>query len=110
MSVCEILREGSTVRVALGEKLSATEVPALQEALKGEIAAGARELVIDMTSTRLIDSTGIGLLIATNNSLAAAQGTVRVHHVTQDIFALLRSMRLIDRLHVTAAEKESPHG
>ena len=110
MSVCEILREGPRAQVALLGKLTAAEVPELQAALKGEIATGATDLLIDMAATTLIDSTGIGLLIAISNSLAPVQGKVQVRNVLPDIFGLLRSMRLVDRLHVTAAEKDSTHG
>lgn len=110
MSVCEILREGPRAQVALSAKLTATEVPDLQAALKGEIAAGATEVVIDMAATTLIDSTGIGLLIAISNSLVPVQGKVQVLNVLPDIFSLLRSMRLVDRLHVTATGKGPSHG
>ncbi len=110
MSVCEILREGANVCVILHGKLTATEAPELQAALKAELAAGATEVVVDLAATTLIDSTGIGLLIATHNSLGAAQGNIKVINAGPDIFGLLRSMRLVDRLRVTAAGKETTNG
>ena len=110
MSEYAIHREGPRARVALAEKLTATEVPGLQAALKAEIAAGVTEVTIDMSATTLIDSMGIGLLIATSNSLTASQGRIQMNNVAPDIFNLLRSMRLVERLHVTAVEKGSSHG
>ncbi len=110
MSVCELLREGPRVRVTLTGKLTATEVPELQTALKAELAAGATEVIVDVAATTLIDSTGIGLLIATYNSLGAVQGSIQVINALPDIFGLLRSMRLVDRLRVTSAGKETTNG
>ena len=110
MSVCEILREGPRARVVLDGKLTATEVPELQSAIKAELAAGASEVVVDMAATTHIDSTGIGLLIATHNSLGAVQGTLQIINAGPDIFGLLRSMRLVDRLRVTSAGKETTNG
>lgn len=109
MSVCEILREGPRARVVLAGKLTATESPELQAAIKSVIGEGATEIVMDLAATALIDSTGIGLLIATHNSLGATQGHVQVINAKPEIFSLLRSMRLVERLRVTAAG-ETTHG
>jgi serine/threonine-protein kinase RsbW len=110
----EIAREGTRSTVRLGAKLTAVDVPELQAALKAEIAAGSREVAFDMAALRSLDSTGIGLLVATNNSLQAAQGSVRLDRVPPDLMKLLRGMRLVDRLHATAASaadaKDLPHG
>lgn len=110
MSVCEILREGPRARVVLSGKLTATEVPDLQALIKAEIAGGATEVVVDLAATTFIDSTGIGLLIATHNSLGPARGGVQVINAVPEVFGLLRNMRLVDRLRVTAAGKETTHG
>jgi anti-sigma B factor antagonist len=106
----EIERDGGVTRVTLQEKLTAADVPALQPALKQELADGVREIIFDLTRTVSLDSTGIGLLIATNNSMAQIQGTIRLINVSADILKLLQSMRLVDRLHATAAGKEDLHG
>lgn len=102
MTDFQIARDGAQARVTLGVRLTAAVAPALQPALKQEIAAGVREVIFDLSGTATLDSTGIGLLIATNNSLAVVQGTVRMVNVPLDILKLLRSMRLVERLHVSA--------
>jgi anti-anti-sigma factor len=106
----EMIRDGGQVRVLLHKKLTAAEVPELQPALKQEIAAGAREMIFDMADTVSLDSTGIGLLIAASNSLAAVQGAIRMVHVSPNILKLLRSMRLVDRLHAQESGEEVTHG
>ena len=110
MAFFKIVRKGGKVLVTLQTKLTAKEVPKLQPALKKEIADGGREIVFDLASTTTLDSTGIGLLIAANNSLAPLQGAIRLINVSSDILKLLQSMRLVDRLHATAAGKEVPNG
>lgn len=101
MTDFQITRDGAQARVKLGMRLTAAVAPALHPALRQEIAAGVREVIFDLSDTASLDSTGIGLLIATNNSLALAQGTVRMVNVSPDILKLLRSMRLVERLHVS---------
>jgi anti-anti-sigma factor len=104
-----ITRSDNQSLIHLAERLTAVEAPALQASLKKEIAAGSRTLVFDLTATTALDSTGIGLLIATSNSLASMQGSIRLQNVTPDILKLLKHMRLADRLHATEGG-EAAHG
>jgi anti-anti-sigma factor len=102
----EITRDGGQARVTMGARLTAAEVTELQPALKQEIVAGVREIVFDLAETASLDSTGIGLLIAANNSLTPMQGAIRLINLSPDLVKLLQSMRLVDRLHATAAGQE----
>jgi len=54
----------------------------------------------------LLDSSGIGLLIAASNSLAAKKGSVRLVNVSADIMHLLQSMRLAARLNAKGKESD----
>jgi anti-anti-sigma factor len=87
--------------VRLKGDLTAILVPELQVSLKEMMDNGARELVFDLASTVMLDSSGMGLLIAAANSLAPLGGKVRVTNVCPDIFRLLQSMRLTARLNVS---------
>jgi anti-anti-sigma factor len=87
--------------VKLTGDLTAVLVPDLQAALKKELGKGARELVFDLARTTMLDSSGIGLLIAAANSMASHEGEVRVTNACPDVFRLLQSMRLTSRLNVT---------
>lgn len=108
--VVEMARDGEELRLRIGGKLTATETPDLQAALKKEIAAGARDLVFDLQGTAVLDSIGIGLLVAAGNSVAAVQGSIRLVNVGDDIFKLLRSMRLGHRLNASAEEGKVHNG
>jgi serine/threonine-protein kinase RsbW len=91
-------RQGS---VKLTGDLTAVLVPDLQAGLKEMVNKGARELIFDLGSTTMLDSSGMGLLIAAANSVAPNGGSVRVTNVCPDIFRLLQSMRLTTRLNVS---------
>lgn len=89
--------------VKLTGDLTAVLVPELQASLKDMIGNGARDLVFDLTNTAMLDSSGMGLLIAAANSVAPLGGKVRVINVCPDIFRLLKSMRLTARLNVSGS-------
>ena len=102
MALYTINRNDSCSRVLLETNLTASIIPDLQGALKNEITQGAGEIVFDLQKVSMLDSSGIGLLIATLNSLSAQQGTVKVLNVSPDIFRLLESMHLAARLNVSS--------
>jgi len=87
--------------VKLTGDLTAVLVPELQAGLKELLNKGASDLVFDLASTAMLDSCGIGLLIAAANSLSRSGGKLRVTNVRPDIFHLLQSMRLTTRLNVS---------
>ena len=51
-------------------------------------------LAIDLARVELIDSVGIGLLIAVHNTLGKKGGRLVLRNVNADLAALLRTMRL----------------
>jgi anti-anti-sigma factor len=94
-------RNGVRVVIPLLDRLVAADVPGLQTLLKQELAAGVREIVFDLARTETLDSSGIGLLIAANNSAMGRQGSVQLTNVADEILHLLQSMRLVERLHAS---------
>jgi len=106
MSDFTVQKNGEQVLIGLAESLTAANLGPLKEAIRQELGAGARELVFDLSRTTAIDSSGLGLLIATSNSIQALQGGLRLEKVPGDIMKLLKSMRLVDRLHAGTGAKE----
>jgi anti-anti-sigma factor len=72
--------------VALAQELR----PQLQKAL----AEGVSSVVFDLGRVDVVDSSGIGLLIATHNSLKTRGGRLRVANVSPEILNLFKAMRL----------------
>ena len=96
-----VAQNDKTVQVTLAGDLTASIIPELQVALKDLVQQGAEEIVFDLGKTAMLDSSGIGLLIAASNSLARRNGKVRVLNVSADILQLLQSMRLAGRLNAS---------
>lgn len=94
-------RHPTQCHVRLAGDLTASLVPDLQAALRQEIQPDTAEVLFDFEHTTMLDSSGIGLLIATYNTLARRQGRIRLIQVAPDIQQLLQSMRLVGRLEVS---------
>jgi len=97
-------RQDKRTVVSLTANLTASLVPGLQAALRDALAAGETEVVFDLGNTIMLDSSGIGLLIATSNTLARQKGRIRVVNVSPDILQLLQSMRLTNRLNASGRD------
>jgi anti-sigma B factor antagonist len=106
MARYDIRVDGHRALVAFTSNLTLAIVPDLHSDLKAVLAGGLEELVFDLAGTTHLDSSGMGLLIASSNSLAKSGGRIRVINVSSEIVQLLKSMRLADRLNVTGSESE----
>lgn len=104
MSGYRIERTDQQCRVVLLGDLTASIVPELQAALRSELEQDTAEVVVDLGGTALLDSSGIGLLIAACNSQTRKQGRLCVTNVSNDILQLLKSMRLVERLYASGRE------
>lgn len=93
--------ENRQCQVTLTGDLTAATIPELQPALRSVLDQGASELVFDLPNAVMLDSSGIGLLIAAANTTARRGGRISVTNVSADILRLLQMMRLVDRLNAT---------
>jgi anti-anti-sigma factor len=96
-------------QVTLAGDLTAATIPDLQPALRKALNQGASEMVFDLPNAVMLDSSGIGILIATANSVARRGGKIRVTNVSDDILRLLQMMRLVDRLNATGRPRQESH-
>ncbi len=83
--------------------LVASRVPELRAKLRELAAAGTRNMTLDLAGVQMIDSTGIGLLVAVHNSLTKAGGKVDVINASKDILSLLRAMRIHQHMTVSGS-------
>jgi anti-anti-sigma factor len=91
-------RDGSKVKVVVGNELSAAVVPELRELLCAIQDDGVKELALDFSQTTMVDAAGIRLLLAAHNSFASGGKSIRLTAVPRAIFSLLETLRLSDRL------------
>jgi anti-anti-sigma factor len=87
-------RNGRAALVRLAGDVVAANAPILRGLLKNAVAEGAREITLDFTRVAMVDSAGLGLLIAAHNSLQKAGGRLAVVHASAEILSLFRSMRI----------------
>lgn len=90
----EIVREGSQVIVKPSTDIVASMANDFKTELHGLVDEGPEELVIDLSGVEMVDSVGIGVIIATHNSLEQKGGRLKVTNITKDIFGLFSAMRL----------------
>lgn len=74
--------------------LVATTVDAMRDALKNLIRSGVLELEFDMKEVEIVDSSGIGLLVATYNSLIKVDGKLIIINISQNNLELFKALRL----------------
>ena len=90
-----------------GEKVIAPEgnivasmAEPFRQRLKDALDREGASLTIDCSGVTMIDSVGIGLLIAAHNSLDKAGGRLALRDVSPEIGKLLRAMRLDKHFHI----------
>ncbi len=89
-----ISRSGNRAVIKPVKDITASSTPDLRAALKTLVAEGIRELEIDLIDVRVVDSSGIGLLVAAHNSLERLSGKLVVTNVTSDLMELFKAFRL----------------
>jgi len=90
----EISKNGDQFVVKPNVDLVASMANEFRSQLHGLIQKSPKKLVIDLIGVKMVDSVGIGVIIATHNSLNKSGGELRVINVADDIFTLFNTMRL----------------
>ncbi len=90
----EVQQEGSVVIVRPGQDIVSTMVPGFKQEMTDLLAKGCQELRLDLSGVEMMDSIGIGLLIAIHNSMRKNGGKLVIQNPSSNISKLFRSMRL----------------
>ncbi|GAB7081756.1 ATP-binding protein [Megalodesulfovibrio paquesii] len=96
------IRQGETVRLMPRRDIVAATAQGLKQELKTLVDGGAKRLELDCTEVEMVDSVGIGLLVATHNSLKLQGGGLVLRHVSADVAGLLQTMRLDKHFEILA--------
>jgi anti-anti-sigma factor len=75
----------------------------LRDHLRSLIGQGTRSVVLDFSHVRMVDSAGLGMLIAAHNSLKKVEGELAVTECSAEILELFRSMRIHQHMRVEGA-------
>jgi anti-anti-sigma factor len=106
----EILKEQDRVTIKPQSDVVASMAGEFKSELKALLDQGVKDLTIDLGGVEMIDSVGLGVFIATHNSLRQGGGNLTLCNVSKDIHLLLKTMRLDKHFTVLAREKEVCHG
>jgi anti-anti-sigma factor len=101
--VIEIAKQGESAVIKPGGDVVAAVAGEMRAAFKSILADGVKEITVDLGGVEVIDSIGLGVLIAAHNSLKAIGGKLLVTGVSRDIYSLMVSMRLNQHFTVTAS-------
>lgn len=100
----EIVNSLDQTIVKPGEDVVASMAEAFKEELLSAVNSSQGNLVIDLDGVSMVDSVGIGVIIAAYNSLSQSNRQLQVINVAQDIHGLFSTMRLNRRFTVEAAQ------
>ena len=84
-----------------GKDIVASGAEDFKKKLLKIVKQGIKELTIDLTGVEMVDSVGLGVLIATHNSLEDMGGKLKIKNVPEDIFNLIKAMRLDQHFEVS---------
>ncbi len=99
----EILKQENQTIVKPGMDVVASMAEDFKNELLSVINEGTSEVVIDLDGVEMVDSVGIGVIIAAHNSLNQSGRKLKVINVTNDVYGLFTTMRLNRRFTVEAA-------
>ena len=93
MSVNLTDTEGGVILCPSGDVVAESE-PELRAKMRAVGSSGVTKMIVDLQNVRMMDSAGLGLLIAAHNSLQKTGGNLSVIHASQDLLELFQSMRM----------------
>jgi anti-sigma B factor antagonist len=77
--------QGERTTVHVGGEIDVYTAPVLRRRLDEPIHAGCRDLVVDLTGTTFLDSTGLGVLVGRLKLIRAKGGRMRVVGATDRV-------------------------
>jgi anti-sigma B factor antagonist len=86
-----------------GKDIVASMADGFRTDLLKAVNSGVNKLNIDLEGVEMVDSVGIGVLVAAHNSLNKAGGSMAVSNASEDICKLFRTMRLDQHFQVVPA-------
>jgi anti-anti-sigma factor len=87
-------------------RINMVAAPAMKATIEETVAAGQSRIVVDLSSTTFVDSSGLGALIAGLKTARQADGDLRLAEVPEQVMTVLRLTNLdrVLRAHSTVAD------
>ena len=100
----DIKKKPDQTLVKPSKDIVAATAKAFREGLLALIDEGDTNIVIDLTGVEMIDSVGLGVFIASHNTLSKADGKLTVINASTNVFKLFRTMGLFRHFDIYKAE------
>ncbi|MEW1981455.1 STAS domain-containing protein [Citricoccus sp. NPDC079358] len=71
-------------------RLNMAAAPKLKDVISSEISAGSRQIVVDLSATEFMDSSGLGALIGCLKMARQAGGDLRISQVPPQVLMVLQ--------------------
>ncbi len=98
----EIVNQGNKTIIKPGMDVVASMAEDFKSELLSVINESSSEVVIDLEGVEMVDSVGIGVIIAAHNTVKQSGGNLAVINVAKDVYGLFTTMRLNRRFTVEA--------
>ncbi|SLM28858.1 Predicted anti-sigma factor antagonist RsbV (Anti-anti-sigma-B factor) [Desulfamplus magnetovallimortis] len=96
----EVIKEGENTIIKPGTSVVASMAENFKQELLSAINTCEGKLIIDLIGVEMVDSVGLGVIIAAHNTLVQKGSTLEIINVSSDIYGLFSTMRLNRRFKV----------
>ncbi len=96
----EIIKDGNKATIKPGIDVVASMAENFKNELLSAINDSKEDFVIDLQGVEMVDSVGIGVIIAAHNTLNQSDRNLKVINVIKDVYGLFTTMRLNRRFTV----------
>ena len=85
-----------------GKNIAASMTQGLKKQLLSFINQEVKEITVDFSGVEDVDSKGLGLLIAANNSLKITGGKLKINHVSKNLYKFFHTIHLDQHFEVVS--------
>ncbi|MBF0113094.1 MAG: STAS domain-containing protein [Desulfamplus sp.] len=101
----QVIRDGENTIVIPGMSIVASMAEDFKKELLTAIHTHRGKLIIDLAGVDMVDSVGLGVIIAAHNTLIQKGETLEIINVSNDIYGLFTTMRLNRRFKIEKAQE-----
>ncbi|MGE5207400.1 MAG: STAS domain-containing protein [Chlamydiota bacterium] len=95
LKIATVTVEGITILECSGRIVFGDEAAALREQVKDLVAAGKKQVVLNLGGVTYIDSGGLGTLVGLYTTARNAGGSIKLANLTQRVGDLLQVTKLL---------------
>ncbi|MBF0469127.1 MAG: STAS domain-containing protein [Desulfamplus sp.] len=96
----QVIRDGDNTVIIPGMSVVASMAEDFKKEILSAIHTHGGNLVIDLAGVDMVDSVGLGVIIAAHNTLTQKGNTLSVINVSDEIYGLFSTMRLNRRFKI----------